>query len=80
MSLVAEHVNKFPIIQIFQDYSSNQEIYRVNDAKGIDFYLMARKIIEEIFKNTDLTPDSWENYRSLFYTQYQGKSYQRVRK
>ena len=31
-----------------------------------------KKSIEDIFKGTDLRPRTWENYRSVFYTTYQG--------
>ena len=62
-----DSVNKFPIIQVFQDYTNEQEQYRVHEAKDIRYYLEARRIINEIFKNTNLTPEYWECFRSLYY-------------
>ena len=62
-----DSVNKFPIIQVFQDYTIEQEEYRHDDAKDIRYYLEARKIINEIFKNTNLNPEYWECFRSLYF-------------
>jgi len=80
LKLFEPHFNKFPDIQIYQNYTSEQENYRCQSAKDFDYYLEARKIIENVFKNRDLSPLSWENYRSLFYTKYQDKPYKCVRK
>ena len=32
-------INKFPIVQVFQDYTPEQENYRCEDAKKLDYYL-----------------------------------------
>ena len=61
-----ESINKFPIVQIFQDYTKDQEEYRNKDAKDIRYYLEARRIINEIFKDTNLNPQLWECFRSLY--------------
>lgn len=34
---------------------------------NIEYYIKARKILEEMFKDTPLRPKPWENYRSLWY-------------
>lgn len=67
MEYLKNSVNKFPIIQVFQNYTSSQENYRCNEAKDIKYYLSARKIIEEIFKNSNLFPKSWECFRGLHF-------------
>ena len=77
-----DSINKFPIVQVFQDYTSEQEEYRCNDAKNIEYYLMARKIIDDIFKNEPYNPKLWECFRSLYYEdkktrslKYDGRTY-----
>ena len=73
MRLFAPHFNRFPVVQVMQNYLSSQEQYRVKDAaEDVEYYLKARKTLEDIFKDTDLRPRTWENYRSVFYTTYQG--------
>lgn len=74
------HINKFPDIQIYQNYISSHEDYRCEEAKDFEYYLKARKIVEKIFKNTNLMPNSWENYRSLFYTEFLDLPYKTTRK
>lgn len=73
MRKLAPHFNRFPVAQVMQNYVEEQEQFRVKDAtEGIEYYLKGRKILEDIFKDTDLRPRTWENYRSLFYTKYNG--------
>ena len=74
------HFNKFPDIQIYQNYTSEQENYRCESAKEFEYYLDARKIVEKVYQNNSAMPQSWENYRSLFYTAYQNKPYKCIRK
>ena len=62
-----DSVNKFPIIQVFQDYTKGQEKYRVPEAKDVRYYLEARKRINEIFAGTSLNPEYWECFRSLYF-------------
>lgn len=76
---LSEHMNRFPVVQIMQNYTAEQENYRIKDAKGIEYYLKARKILEDIFKETELKPRSWENYRSLFYTKYNGQTHEGIK-
>ena len=69
------HINKFPDVQIYQDYTPEQENYRCEDAKDFKYYLKARKFFEDTFASTTLKPRSWENYRSLYYTQFNHEKY-----
>lgn len=75
MEYMKDSVNKFPQVQIYQNYTKIQESYRCQEALNFEYYLKARKILEEIFSDTNITPYSWENYRSLFYTEYNHKKY-----
>ncbi len=61
-----DSINKFPIIQIFQDYTKEQEKYRIEDAKDIEYYLKARKILDKTYSNLD--KKLWECFRSLYFT------------
>lgn len=72
-------INRFPVVQIMQNYEANHEMQRVEAARNMDFYFQARELLESIFKDTDLRPRSWENYRGLFYTEYQHKEYTCIR-
>ena len=79
LNFLKDSVNRFPIFQILQNYTVEQEIYRVHEAKNIRFYLEARKQIEFCFHNKNLYPHSWENYRSLFYFSYNNQPHNGIR-
>lgn len=79
ISKLTPYINRMPIFQVMQNYIGEHEVQRVEEAKGLEYYLKARKIIEEQFSNTELHPRSWENYRGLFYTMYQDKSLDCIR-
>jgi len=63
------YINSFPIVNVFQSHEG-QAMLRHNDADKIDYYIKARKIIENIFMQTTLRPRPWENYRSLWYLKF----------
>lgn len=64
---LSDSINKYPIVQVFQDYTPQQEKYRCEEAKDVAYYLEARRIIEQIFQDTTLNPKLWESFRSLYY-------------
>jgi len=66
---VLPFINRFPIINIFQVHKG-QEKLRHPKAWKIDYYMKARKILEEMFMNTNMKPRPWENYRSLWYLKF----------
>jgi hypothetical protein len=66
------YVNSFPIVNVFQAHKG-QEILRHKEAWEIEYYIKARKIIENIFKDTSFRPRPWENYRSLWYLKFDGE-------
>ena len=63
----------FPIINTMQEYIPGQADLRDPSAKNIDYYLNARKILENIFKDKNLKPKVWQDYRGLFFTKYGGE-------
>ena len=79
ISELAPYVNRMPVFQVMQNYISEHERQRVEEAKKLEYYLQARKIIENQFSNTGLRPRSWENYRGLFYTTYQDEPFNCIR-
>ena len=66
-------VNKFPIIQVFQNYNKEQEQYRCEEAKDVEYYIRARKILDDTFKNTNLNPRLWECFRSIYFENNKNK-------
>lgn len=71
--LYKDCVNSFPIFSLFQTNKERIK-YRNEEALNIEYYLQCRKYVETIFNTTDLLPNSWNNYRSLWRTCYNGKS------
>jgi len=63
----------FPIINTMQEYVPGQADLRHPSANKIDYYLNARKILENIFKDKNLKPEVWKDYRGLFFTKYNGE-------
>lgn len=62
-----DSINKFPIVQIFQNYTSFQEQYRCEEAKDIEYYIKARECIDDIFRRYKFEPKIWECFRSLYF-------------
>lgn len=79
MRLLSKNMNKYPLVQIYQNYVADQEVYRIPEAKGVEYYLQARQILENIFDKDELKPESWENYRGLSYTTHKSKPHKSVR-
>lgn len=67
MNYFKDSINKFPIVQVFQDYTEEQEQYRCDEAKDIEYYLRARQIMDKTFQDTELSPKLWECFRSLYH-------------
>lgn len=79
ISKLAPYINRMPIFQVMQNYDAKHENERVIEAKQIDYYLKARKLIESQFNGSSFKPRSWENYRGLFYTTYQDQPFTCIR-
>lgn len=74
MNYFKESINKFPIVQVFQDYTPEQEKYRCKEAHDVEYYLRARQIMDEIFRDTELSPKLWECFRSLYHAKDNGET------
>jgi len=66
-------LTEFPIINTMQEYIPGQADLRHLSANRIEYYLNARKMLEDIFKDKNLKPKVWQDYRGLFFTEYGGK-------
>lgn len=73
------HMDRYPIVQIFQNFTKDQELARIKEAKSLDYYLSARNILEGVFADFQAKPRSWENYRGLWYTTYRDKDHRCIR-
>src|SRR5215211_5325330 len=69
---LAPHVSVFPNFQVFQAHTRFMESLRTRDASELEFYLRARRELERIFAPLGLRPESWRNYRPLWYFEYAG--------
>lgn len=57
----------FPRFQVYQSHTSLMDMFAADGARNIEFYLRMRREIEELFGPSGLRPQSWENYRPLWY-------------
>ncbi len=64
---LAEHTTTFPRFQVFQPHTDLMDMFVADGAGDIDYYLRMRREIERLFVDTPLRPQSWENYRPLWY-------------
>jgi hypothetical protein len=69
---LAPHVSVFPNVQVFQAHTRFMESLRTADGADLVFYLRARRELERIFAPLGLRPESWRNYRPLWYFEYAG--------
>ncbi len=63
-------LTRHPLINLMQSYTPKQSQLRHPDARSLDYYVEAKKIIESIFLQTNLRPELWKNYRSPWITTY----------
>ncbi len=69
---LARHVSVFPNFQVFQAHTRFMESLRTPAAGELEFYLQARRELEKVFAPLGLRPESWRNYRPLWYFEYAG--------
>lgn len=68
---IRDYINKFPTINTLQIHRRQLHSGLFADgSSNIEYYLMARKIIERIFQTTDMRPLVWENYRGLWFMRF----------
>ena len=72
-SLLKDSFTTFPIINIYQIQNNDQANILNDEARELDYYIKARKYLEELFKNSGMRPKRWENYRPLWYDYYENE-------
>lgn len=60
-------VTSFPRLQVYQAHNAFMDAFRTKEAGNIEYYLRIRKKAEAIFKDTGIRPQSYQNYRPLWY-------------
>lgn len=64
---------RFPVVNIFQIQTDLQAQALYDGAKNLEYYLQARRAIESAFFNSNMRPRRWENYRPLWYREFNGE-------
>jgi hypothetical protein len=72
VAALAAESTTFPRFQIYQAHNSVQASYRAARSERIEFFLAFRKELERIFAASPLRPQSWENYRPIWYYNFAG--------
>jgi hypothetical protein len=67
LAKLRDNVTRFPNFQIYQAHNRFMERFAAPGADTVAFYLDARKQLERLFADTGLRPDTWSNYRPLWY-------------
>jgi hypothetical protein len=64
-----KHLTRFPIVNVYQIHEK-QINCGTKEADGMEYYLKARKILENIYLDTNIRPQPYENYRSLWHLKF----------
>lgn len=70
---LSAHVSTFPRIQIFQAHNGYMRSYRNAQANNFDYYFNVRDRVGDAYFERGFQPETWENYRSLWYTEFKGR-------
>ena len=68
--LLSKYISRFPIVNVYQPHHGVDNSILDDEANQLNYYLVARKYIENVFIKTNLRPRPWENYRSLWYLSF----------
>lgn len=72
-NLLKNSFTSFPVINIYQIQNNDQAKILNNEACDLEYYILARKTLEEIFRGSGIKPKRWENYRPLWYDYYENQ-------
>ena len=70
---LARHATTFPRIQVYQAHNAFMETARSPGAATLDYFLGVRKAVEPDLAAQGLAPVSWQNYRPLWYSTFNGE-------
>lgn len=65
------YINRLPVINLFQPHTQCQRELLIPEANELEYFLNARKRLEEIFGPSGYRPRTWGNYRCLWYLKFQ---------
>jgi len=68
--LARQYINSFPIINTLQVHKYHSQSLLTPEAINIEYFFEARKRLEKIFVDTGMRPQEWENYRSLWFLEF----------
>lgn len=71
MRCFKKHINRFPIINTFQRHKFQGPTLTDPAADRLEYYLDARRILEQLFAQQNMRPLPWENYRSLWFLTFE---------
>lgn len=71
--LLKDSFTTFPIINIYQIQNSNQASILNEEARNLEYYILARMFLEKLFEGSEMKPKRWENYRPLWYDYYENE-------
>ena len=71
--LFKDAITRFPVVNIYQVQTTSQVKVMEEGAKRLEYYVQARRAIEEVMADTPLRPKRWENYRPLWYRSFNGE-------
>jgi hypothetical protein len=63
----------FPRLQIYQAHTPLMDIHRTPGSETLDWHLEMRRRLEELFAETSMRPQWWENYRSPWCFSFNGQ-------
>lgn len=72
-TLIKDSIVQFPIINIYQIQNAGQSAILDDAACNLEYYIKSRIMLEELFRDKDIEPKRWANYRPLWYKYYDGK-------
>ncbi len=67
LAALAQVTTTFPRLQVYQSHNDFMDVFTAPGARRIEYFLDMRQRIERLFGPTRLRPQSWENYRPLWY-------------
>jgi hypothetical protein len=75
LSALLPQVTLFPSLQVFQAHTPLMDGLRTPEADELRYFLNARRIVESVMSDvaSNLVPESWRCYRSLWYESYAGQ-------
>jgi hypothetical protein len=68
--LAKQYINSFPIINTLQLHKYHSRSLLTPEAINIEYFFEARERLEKIFSDTEYRPREWENYRSLWFLEF----------